>query len=115
MSLILISRPRRRLRKLPTRPTPIEVDLVGGEGASFTNAKGASKDSDSGVVRVGYTVRPRHVEQIDSTLVAVRRTTGNECTASDIIRLALDELAKTPIATVIELLTKHGKPNRGRR
>lgn len=116
MSIVLVPRSRRRLRRSsPTRLAPKDLDSTLCEDASEQGGQGVHEVDDSGVVRVGYTIRPRQSALINNLLVAIRRTTGNAPTASDIVRLAIDQVEKLPFETVVDLLAKQEKHKRVRR
>lgn len=85
---------------------------VAEQTAFETTASKAGAD----VVRVGYSIRSSHADLLNSILVAVRRTTGDACTASHLIRLAIEEFAKQPLEQVLLLLDKSSQNEKmGRR
>lgn len=116
MSIVLVQRKRRKLRK----------SLAGNSGPKSPKSKGAQEiiepcyldvreNDELGVVRVGYTIRPRHADLISNILATVRRATGGDCSASDVVRFALDEVSKLPAARIIEMLSQQESVKRGRR
>ncbi len=115
MSILLVQRRRRRLRK----PSPSGVESRSNDSAAAESPlasipKESRPRDDVGVVRVNYTVRPRHAELIESILVTVRRSTGSACNASDVARLAFDELEKLPMERIVDLLSNQEKQKRKR-
>lgn len=116
MSIVLVSRARRKLRKPPvSKSDPKDLDSESRQETLGSDDLDGRLDEDRGVVRVSYTIRPRHAELISNILVAIRKATGSACNASDVVRLALDELAKLPTERTIEILAQMESVKRGRR
>lgn len=68
-----------------------------------------------GVVRVSHSVLPIQADMLNDLLIGLRRMNGSKCTASDIIRIALDQLLQRPLPEVADLLNKSDRPKPGRR
>ena len=74
----------------------------------------ASGEKSSSVVRVGFTVFPIHTEKLSDLLIDLLKLTRTKCTTSDIIRIAIDELARRPLPEVAELLVRSIRLKQGR-
>jgi len=68
-------------------------------------------------VRVGYAIHRAHADILDKMLVAIRRSTGDACSASELIRVAIEQLARQPLDEVMTLVekTRVEMPKRRRR
>jgi len=116
MSIVFVPRSRRRLRgSSKTRLAPNDPESKICNDTTALSDQSAQEIDGTGVVRVGYTVRPRHSTIISNLLVAVRRKTGDATTASDIIRLAIDQVGRLSIESIVDLLAKQEKQKRTRR
>ncbi len=108
MSYVFLPRRRSRLRKqlkAPQRSANAVSDAIPSHVKQLGNHQPtASGGNASSVVRVGFTVFPIHTEKLNDLLIGLLQTTRTKCTTSDIIRIAIDELARRPLSEVAELL-----------
>ena len=118
MPFVFLPRHRVRLRK--QRPTSQDSAISpGGSVAPPIPSVGDTEsvveiEKTKGVVRVSHSVLPIHADMLNDLLIGLRRMNGSNCTASDIIRIALDQLLQRPLPEVADLLNKSDRPKPGR-
>jgi hypothetical protein len=117
MAIFLVaSRYKKRLRKLSSEMLPrsgeARATSLGEEAPVLLDARGSESD---GVVRAGYSISRMNAEQIDSMLFRIRQATGKACSASEIVRIAIANMAQRPLQEVINLLETVERRKPGRR
>lgn len=118
MSYVFLSKPRthlRKKRKSPQRSASVPLDAAPPNVKHIGDLESIALGENPGsVVRVGFTVFPIHTEKLNNLLIDLLQLTRSKCTSSDIIRIAIDELAQRPIGEVAELLLRAKRLKQGR-
>lgn len=114
---IKVSAFKKRLRKQQVARASRTITPENGERAAVEVGH-ASHVTDIGpddIVRVGYSISRIHADQIEDILSKVLQATGRPCSASDIVRVAINELHLRPLSAVLPLLENLKRHRPGRR
>lgn len=118
MAILLVApRYKKRLRKQRSAMLPQSgrARFVASSGKDALDMQDPRSTETEGVVRVGYSISRTNADQIDSILCQIRQATGKACSASEIIRIAITDVAQRPLPEVISLLEKIERKKPGRR